>query len=796
MRYLKSFFHILFFILPFSLLSQDYSSLWEGYFSYLDIKDVSQSQNKIYAAADNAVFIYDTNTGQTETITTIDGLSGQPISAIHYSETYNKLLIGYTNGLIEIVIENGNVLSVVDILDKPTIPPNVKRINHFNEDEGFVYIATNYGISVYDLERLEFGDTYFIGFGGTQIQVNQTTIADDYIYAACGNNAALKKAHKTNPNLIDFAEWQTINSGNFLAVESINDNLYAIKSNNTIYRIVNDNLTQLITYQSVPLDLRSANGYLIVTIQNRVYIYDHDFNLIVSPVTTTEFPTQFIVATVNTQQEIFIGTTSITATGKPGYGILKTSFGDISAFEEIHPDGPLLNGIFSIKTPPNEIWAVYGGYSVTFNFNGGIQRTGISHFKDERWINIPYDTIAATVTNPYYLSHIAVNPFNTNQVFISSYYSGLLEVNDNQVMGIYNQSNSSIEPFAGAFHLVTASHYDRRGVLWLMNSRFARALNKFENNSWTSYDFLPIINPPTGNLGFSSIASDAQNSIFIGSYAKGLIGYNTSNGSLKFIADESNNMPSSYVKALAFDKNNQLWIGTIRGLRILYNTANFFTDAVPRVNEIVIMDNGIPQELLSNQVISDIEVDGSNNKWVGTFDSGVFYFSPDGQNTIYHFTKDNSPLPSNTINDISVDSQSGKVYIATTRGLVSFNSGGSKTEEELGNAFVYPNPVRPEYNILGASNLNDITKGVKIKGLTEKVNIKITDIEGNLVAEAQSGVNLRASRSNYNFAIDGGTAIWNGRNLANNIVASGVYLIMISDLDSFETKVLKLLIIR
>ncbi|MGC1633442.1 MAG: two-component regulator propeller domain-containing protein, partial [Gelidibacter sp.] len=277
-----------------------------------------------------------------------------------------------------------------------------------------------------------------------------------------------------------------------------------------------------------------------------------------------------------------------------------------------------------------------------------------------------------------------------------------------------------------------------------------------------------------------------------------LIGYsfNGSGNSVKFIASEESNMPADNVKSLAMDNNNQLWIGTIKGLRVLYNTESFFTNNNITVKEIVILDDGIPKELLSNQVISDIEVDGSNNKWIGTGQSGVFYFSPDGQETIYHFTTANSPLPSNTINDISIDTQTGKVYIATPKGLVSFNSGGSKADEELVNAFAYPNPVRPEYDILGANNLNDINKGVKIKGITENVNIKITDIEGNLVAEAQSRVNLRSSQSSYNFAIDGGTAIWNGKNLANNIVASGVYLIMISDLDSFETKVLKLLIIR
>ena len=78
--------------------------------------------------------------------------------------------------------------------------------------------------------------------------------------------------------------------------------------------------------------------------------------------------------------------------------------------------------------------------------------------------------------------------------------------------------------------------------------------------------------------------------------------------------------------------------------------------------------------------------------------------------------------------------------------------------------------------------------------MTQNVNIKITDIEGNLVAEAQSNINSRYR--NFNLEIDGGTAFWNGKNLRNRLVASGVYIIMLSDLDSYETKVLKLMIVR
>ena len=166
-------------------------------------------------------------------------------------------------------------------------------------------------------------------------------------------------------------------------------------------------------------------------------------------------------------------------------------------------------------------------------------------------------------------------------------------------------------------------------------------------------------------------------------------------------------------------------------------------------------------------------------------DSGIFYFSSDGQETIYQFTTRNSPLPSNAISDISIDEVSGKVYISTSKGLVSFGSGGTRPQETLADAYIYPNPVRPEYDILGFDDLNNINNGIKISGLTENVNIKITDIEGNLVAEAQSQINQRSSRSGYNFAIDGGTGIWNGKNLRGNVVASGVYLMLISRLGLF-----------
>ncbi len=66
-------------------------------------------------------------------------------------------------------------------------------------------------------------------------------------------------------------------------------------------------------------------------------------------------------------------------------------------------------------------------------------------------------------------------------------------------------------------------------------------------------------------------------------------------------------------------------------------------------------------------------------------DSGVFLVSPNGQETKYHFTISNSPLPSNVINDIDINSATGEVFIATAKGLISFKGVATAANEDLNN---------------------------------------------------------------------------------------------------------------
>jgi len=178
----------------------------------------------------------------------------------------------------------------------------------------------------------------------------------------------------------------------------------------------------------------------------------------------------------------------------------------------------------------------------------------------------------------------------------------------------------------------------------------------------------------------------------------------------------------------------------------------------------------LAQELFYDQFITDIAVDGANRKWVSIAESGVYLVSSNGQETIYHFTKDNSPLPSNNINDIEIDDVTGEVFFATDNGMVSFKGISTRASEDLTSVYVYPNPVRPEFQ-----------GTVKISNLTNKATVKITDVEGNLVFETTS---------------EGGTIEWDTTAFGKYKVASGVYLILISAQDGVEATIKKVMIIR
>ena len=756
---------------------------WETYFSYNSIPSIAEGVNEIYFASYNSIFSYNIFNSQIEKFDTLNELSGDKISAFYHSENNNLIAIGYSSGFLQIINLNSNsIINIYDILNKPTIPADRKKINHFYQNEDDLLISTGYGISVYDINAFEFGDTYYIGDFASMLNISSTIVDENYIYASSPDLGIFRA--NLESNLIDFNSWQAIYTGNIYEL-LINENNILFYDDFNLMSIKNEEIITLSTLQNEIKNVSINDSKIIIISEDNCIIYNNDLSQILNLFESETYMTIF-------NDGIIKNNKTYIATEEKGVLVIENSN---NGFSYLKPDGPLENNIFSVETLNNHTWVSFGSYSEYFN-PYPLKYSGVSSYDEnlESWFNITRDSIPNQAVN---LNNISINPFDNNNVFISSFHGGLIEMDNFNFTELYDNNNSGLETLLTSdseYESIRISdiEFDENGDLWVLNSRVDHPLKSFslDNNSWNSYDFTEIINDGfQDELGFNDIEIDDYGNKWIASLRSGLIGFNNDSGNIrlrKVFSQDQSDMPSSYVKSIAVDNNNHLWIGTVQGLRVLYNTSNFFDTTVVTTQKIVILEDGIPRELLEQQYITDIEVDGANNKWVGTIGSGVFYFSPNGQQTIYHFTKENSPLPSNNINDISVNSVNGKVYFATDRGLVSFNTGSSSSSENFSNAFVYPNPVRPEFN----TQLDKI----KIKGLTENVNIKITDIAGNLVAEAQSNINSRYR--NFNLEIDGGTAFWNGKNLRNQNVASGVYILMLSDLESYETKILKLMIIR
>ena len=738
---------------------------WQGYFSYNEIKDVSESVTAVFAASENALFSKNLSTNVIKTTNTIDGLSGQTISSVYHSSTFNKTIVGYENGLIIVINEvDGSMLNVVDIINKQ-LPADIKKVNHFMEFEGIAYISCDFGIVQFNLTTMQFGDTYFIGDNGAEIIVNQTALFNGFIYAA--TTSGIRRAAVSNENLIDFNQWETIATGSWSSATTFGADLYAVDTSGNVqkFSIASNSFTGFVQLSQPSLDMRVSADYLIVTTSSSIYIYNSQMAL-VRQINTNQIPEsniRFTCATV-------IGTTIFIGTKENG--LFATALSSSVNFENITPIGPARNNIFSLHVTPNALWTVYGDYSADYN-PYPLDSYGVSKFTATGWLNIPYEQVLGAQS----MTRITVNPSNENEVYASSFFSGLLKIENDVPTILYNQTNSGLESltFVGPDYVdirVNGTAFDKSGNLWVTTSRIKNGLKVFKSTGqWQSYAMDNILDSAIDN-NFGTIAIDKNGTKWLSTSEDGVIGFNESSGKFKkiTIGPDTGNLPVSNVRTVAVDTRNQLWIGTTKGLRVLPNVGNFQSEEQMTANPIIIVEDNLAQELLFEQFITDIAVDGANNKWIGTADSGLFLVSPNGKETKYHFTINNSPLPSNVINDVGINSVSGEVFIATAKGLVSFKGVSTAANDDLSNAYVYPNPVRPEYQ-----------GTVKIAGLLDKATIKITDIEGNLVYETTS---------------EGGTIEWDTTAFGKYKVASGVYMIFISAQDGVETKVKKVMIIR
>ena len=216
-----------------------------------------------------------------------------------------------------------------------------------------------------------------------------------------------------------------------------------------------------------------------------------------------------------------------------------------------------------------------------------------------------------------------------------------------------------------------------------------------------------------------------------------------------------------------------MWIGTSAGPLLL--PQSYIGNANPVFTQVKVPRNdgtNYADYLLSGVNITAIVVDGANRKWFATSSNGIYVMDSDNITQVYHFTAENSPLLSNSIESMAYNPQSGEIFIGTDKGLCSYMSDASQSNENMTDdtVYAYPNPVSPDYN-----------GPIVITGLSYDADVKIVTSNGVLVHQGRS---------------TGGMYTWDGTDLKGKRVASGIYMVETATSTGKKGTVCKIAVVR
>lgn len=749
------------------LRSQIPSGGWRDHLPYNQGLRIAEYNNRIFCATmSGSLFSFDTRDNSLKRHSKANGLSDAAVSAIACSRFTNTLIIGYSNGNIDL-IRNDSVINLPDIKRKTIM--GAKGINNIYCKGQYAYLACGFGIVLLDLYRREFSDTYFFGSGGAQVYVNDITAGNNYLYAA--TREGIYMANLNHPNLLDFNAWHQVQTlpdpdAEYRFVAYYNNQLFTvyhdpdspleddiITFDDSAWEVWTNTYTDRFDY------LGEQNGFLVFSSLLKTRVYDPEEELIRD--NTTYYAKH---ALYDSKMNLWYA--------DPSVGLVRLDAAGNGTV--IAPNGPPANTVGDIEILAGQVWIGCG------NMESQHAGYGASSFINEQWTWYNKNTIPE-MENFRNVSEISIDPMNAEHVLGGSFGYGVVEFLNGKLVDLVDHDDGIFVHVTGyedkpEYIRITGVDIDRRGNMYASASNSEVGLYKKKpGENWktieTDYDDFGLM----VDVGQLLVRDDGQ--IWLLVKDKGLLVLEElEEGSFRerfFAARNKNGNVLNPVYSIAEDKDGSVWVGTASGPVVYFNPSEIFDEeAVLGYQPLISRNDGtnLGDPLLETEKINDIAVDGANRKWFATEKSGVFLESPDGKKEILHFTEDNSPLLSNNVLTLAVNDVTGEVFFGTDKGIVSYRGGATEGSDDFNDVHVFPNPVRETYQ-------GDIT----VTGLVGNVNVKITDITGNLIFETTAL---------------GGQAIWNGRNFRGDRVHTGVYLVFCTNEDGSKTHVTKLLFIH
>jgi len=786
---------------------------WNVYSVYSDkLDDVIETQTKIYYTSSGNLYSYSTVDNETYSYTTGNKLNGSIVEHIVYNYDKHYLCVVYADANIDLLYDDGSVVNLPDIRDASISYD--KEIKSIKIREQGILIATNFGFVIFDDDKHHVSESAIFGSDTPFVD-----IAGDRLYIINGNKLMRSPLGVRHNKLDAFTPVYDVHQRSGFICDDINSLFVDETGHNLLHLTVDSSkglveMSVIIRTDDSISDIRLCNSGYYVTSADKIYLIDEK---------------GFLSGSINIPDALrgsdifFYDSPDKVYTGKGGLGRY-----DISAvpptvlMEPSEPENVLTCVRVAFLIPSSDGKRIYVSNLGSTSWNSCGYGDVIS--QPLQRVNVIENGVVSDLTpvsgftfdNEVFDEHKAMypsdeipligppgmaveDPENASVFYVCNALEGVFVIKDGRPVGKINSENAKISPtwgnrggrtFAVAFdpkgNMYVGSEYNKKGSAYqpvIMLKAEKRRSGNWVKDDWVE---LPLQGSFSGNKDIRMLFCEKSRMAFFidGEYNGKIVAYDT-NGSYENIADDKyitwetltdqdgKEFHPEYYTCMVEDKNGRVWVGTNEGVIEITSPQRAVSPDF-RINRIKVPRNdgtNLADYLLSTDRINAMAVDHSNRKWIATETSGVYLVSADGDEILYHFTSDNSYLPSNSVYSVACDAMSNKVYFGTATGLLSYTGTSSPAMDSYSDILVYPNPVRPDYS-------GDIT----ITGLMDNSLVKIVDNSGSVVFQKRSV---------------GGMLTWDGCNSFGRQVRSGVYYVFASqNTDGTSAAVTKIVIIR
>lgn len=786
---------ILLFIISFICachFSYSQNEKWQVYPAYTEAMQVEAAGNYLYCVMKGSgtkdsntgnLVRYDVEDGSVKTYDCLNELNDKEIAKISYNEATGRLLIVYTTGNIDLLGDDDEVVNVTALMDASVLAESINSITNIGKK---AYICVDFGIIELDTENEVVLETYKVGTSVSSIQVvgEKTYVArsDGFFHVE-----SVSRMHDRN-------SWHKLAAADFNCMVAFAGQMYALANNRLHYLIPTDSGVDIVATSYYFRRLNAFAKYLLCTDAGSwIGLFD------------VSAPQKPKIAQQKYQwNDVTFVSDDLYVCDKE-HGLVTYKFNAEESRFSLMSDAEL----FKINSPKRDLFYHISYVGDRLLIAGGINTQMASYYPvtfmymEDNGMQPHWTLFDETTPKKEYpnLSHnnavdLVQDPTDINHFYGAVYRNGLHEYRIDETgevkfVKLFNYENSPLQciavetPRPWNYCTCTALQYDDKGNLWMANQQTDTIVRIMRpNGKWMSL-YYPEIVESENVFQYLFSSHDINFMVTYEGGRRGFFGFDTG-GTLNLQDDDrhllrqtitnqdgTTVMPTQFY-CMAEDRDNQIWCGTNEGLFVITRPQDWFE---PDFHFHQIKRNrndgsGFADYLLAGVHVTCIAVDPSNRKWIGTRGDGVYLVSHDGQETICHFTKENSPLLSDNIQSIAVHPQSGLVMFGTDLGLCSYGEEVVEAETTLlkDNVKVYPNPVRPNTNAV-----------VTIEGLTDGAEVKVVSSSGQVVWGTKS---------------IGGSVRWNCCNIDGKRVASGVYHVVCNTKDAKQTIVARVVVLK